>query len=86
MDDEHLFFVAVVRELSPDDRSALDQAGIDIRHGPATGHGPWQGEFHHLTPSTRILRVRAQDEHAARLRVVSALGDDDAMQLRPVRE
>jgi uncharacterized protein len=82
---EEVFFVAVHRDLALEDRAALDQAGIVVREGVQTAKGPWRGEFADMTPATKVLRVRASDEHDARLRVVAALGSDVRLDVHPIR-
>ena len=83
---EEVFFVAVHRDLTLEDRAALDQAAIDVREGVQTARGPWRGEFAEMTPATKVLRVRASDDHDARMRVLAALGGDVRLEVQPVQE
>lgn len=82
---EEVFFVAVHRDLAPEDLAALDQAGIDVRAGVQTANGPWRGEFAEMTPGIKVLRVRAHDDHDARLRVLAALGGDVRLHVQPLK-
>ncbi len=83
---EEVFFVAVHRDLEAEDRAALDQAGVVVREGVQTAKGPWQGEFARMAPASKVLRVRANDDHDARLRVAAALGGDAKFDVQPIKE
>jgi len=39
-----------------------------------------------MTPATKVLRVRANDDHDARLRVAAALGGDAEFDVQPIKE
>ena len=85
MTSGRVFFVAVHRDLSREELAALDQASIVVRRGVPTATGPWTGAFEDISPPTSILRVHADDEDDAQLRVVATLGSPLDLEVRPIR-